>query len=335
MRLGGALSLRVPVAFDMQKVLVTGANGFIGRELCQLLVAQAYEVRALVRDVRSTLPGVEYVEADLEHPQNLAAICQGIDCIVHLAGRAHILSGRVQNPLELFRQSNCEATLRLARQAVEAGVRRFVFISSIGVNGAQTFGEPFDELSTPAPHADYAVSKLEAEEGLKKLFAGTGIALVIIRPPLVYGADAPGNFARLLKLVASGLPLPLRALNNRRSLVSLENLVEFVRVCISSPSAADQLFLVSDGSDVSTSEMVLALARGMGKRPLMVPFPDGLLRWGAEILGKESLYKQLYGSLQVNSSKALSMLDWQPKENTQDALERVGRLYLSRHLNHQ
>jgi nucleoside-diphosphate-sugar epimerase len=261
----------------------------------------------------------------------LSAACQDFDCIVHLAGRAHVLSEHDQNPLEAFRRANCGATLRLAQQAVESGVRRFIFISSIGVNGAETSRKPFDEFSNPKPHADYAISKLEAEEGLKKLLAGTETELVIIRPPLVYGVDAPGNFARLLKFVATGLPLPLGRINNRRSIVSLENLVSFISLCIEHSAAAGQLFLVSDGEDISTTEMVLALAQGMGKKPLMLPVPDSLLKVGAKLLGKESLYTQLCCSLQVDSSKARSLLGWKPQENTLEALEKIGRLCVVPH----
>lgn len=313
----------------MQRVLVTGANGFIGKVLCQALAANSYKVSGLVRTVREPVPGVEYVETDLEHSDSLDAVCQDFDCIVHLAGRAHVLREHDQNPLEAFRRANYEVTLRLAQQAVKSGVRRFIFISSIGVNGAETFAKPFDEFSSPKPHADYALSKLEAEQGLRNLVAGTGTELVIIRPPLVYGFDAPGNFGRLLKLVATRLPLPLSGVNNRRSIISLDNLVSFITQCIEHPAAADQLFLISDGKDISTTEMVQALALGMNKKPLMLSVPNVLLKLAAKLLGKESLYTQLYCSLQVESTKARELLGWQPQENTLEALERVGRLYVS------
>lgn len=326
MRLGAVLRLQLINRYGMQRVLVTGANGFIGKMLCQTLAARPYEVSGLVRTVREPVQSIEYVEADLEHSDSLRAACQDFDCIVHLAGRAHVLSEYDGNPLEAFRRANCAATLRLAQQAVQSGVRRFIFISSIGVNGAETFEKPFDEFSSSKPHADYAISKLEAEEGLKKLLAGAETELVIIRPPLVYGIDAPGNFGRLLKLVATGLPLPLGGANNRRSIISLENLVSFISLCIEHPAAAGQLFLVSDGRDISTTQMVKALAQGMGKKPLMLPVPDALLKVGAKLLGKESLYTQLYRSLQVDSSKARSLLGWKPQENTLEALQKIGRL---------
>ncbi|WP_339461944.1 NAD-dependent epimerase/dehydratase family protein [Pseudomonas sp. EA_105y_Pfl2_R69] len=310
------------------RVFVTGANGFIGTALCQHLANRGACVHGLVRADLPDEVGVVYHSGALEDRALLLSCLVGVDCLVHLAGRAHVMREGGES-LTAFRAVNRDATLSLARIAQEAGVKRFVFVSSIGVNGAETFAKPFDEYSEPEPHADYALSKLEAEQGLKSLLAGSGTELVIIRPPLVYGIDAPGNFARLLKLVATGLPLPLRGVDNRRSIISLENLVGFISLCIEHPAAAEQLFLVSDGKDISTAEMVRALALGMDKRPLMLPAPDALLKLGARLLGKESIYTQLYRSLQVESSKARRLLGWQPEENTLEALEKVGRLYIS------
>ncbi|NQD92681.1 NAD-dependent epimerase/dehydratase family protein [Pseudomonas sp. CrR25] len=309
------------------RVFVTGANGFIGTALCQHLVSRDFSVHGLVRADIPDEVGVVYHRGSLEDREFLLNCLVGVDCLIHLAGRVHVMREESRDPLTTFRAVNCDATLELARIAQAAGVKRFVFISSIGVNGAETSTKPFDEHSEPEPHADYALSKLEAEQGLKSLLAGSGTELVIIRPPLVYGIGAPGNFARLLKLVAMGLPLPLSGVNNRRSIISLENLVRFITLCIGHSAAAGQLFLVSDGKDISTEEMALALARGMGKKPLMLPVPDVLLKIGATLLGKGALYTQLYRSLQVESSKARRLLGWQPEENTLEALEKVGRLY--------
>lgn len=312
------------------RLLVTGANGFIGTALCQHLVLGDFSVHGLVRAEGPSIPGVTYHFGSLDDRTVLRECVAGAECVIHLAGRAHVMREEKGDPLTAFRVVNRDATLELARIAQEAGVKRFVYISSIGVNGAVTSARPFDEFSSPKPHADYAISKLEAEEGLRKLLAGTQTEFVIIRPPLVYGVDAPGNFARLLKLVATGLPLPLRGVDNRRSIISLENLVGFISLCIEHPDAAEQLFLVSDGNDISTADMVRALALGMNKRPMMLPVPDALLKLGARLLGKESLYMQLYRSLQVESLNARKLLGWQPKENTLEALEEVGRLYISR-----
>lgn len=313
------------------RLLVTGANGFIGTALCQHLVLGDFSVHGLVRGEGPGIGGVTYHLGSLDDQTVLRECLAGVDCVIHLAGRAHVMREEKGDPLTAFRVVNRDATLELARIAQEAGVKRFVFISSIGVNGAETSARPFDEFSSPKPHADYAISKLEAEEGLKTLLKGTETELVIVRPPLVYGVDAPGNFGRLLKLVATGLPLPLGRANNRRSIISLENLVSFISLCIEHPAAAGQLFLVSDGRDISTAQMVGSLAQGMGKKPLMLPVPDALLKVGARLLGKEPLYTQLYSSLQVDSSKARSLLGWKPQENTLEALEKIGRLCTLQH----
>ncbi|WP_299943408.1 NAD-dependent epimerase/dehydratase family protein [uncultured Microbulbifer sp.] len=313
----------------MSKVLVSGANGFIGKALSRYLIDQSYEVRGLVRTLGKCKLGIDYVSLDLERSDDLSAACCGVDCIVHLAGRAHVLNECDANPLQSFREANCEASLRLARQAVASDTRRFIYISSIGVNGVETSIKPFDEQCKSNPHSDYAVSKSEAEIKLNRLLTNTKTELVIIRPPLVYGVNAPGNFARLIKLVASGVPLPLGRINNRRSIVSLDNLVSFIAQCVEHPAAAGQLFLLSDGQDVSTTEIVQALARGVNSKALMLPVPDVLLKFSAKLLKKENLYIQLYRSLQIDSSKARKLLGWQPNQKTIEVLEEVGRLYAS------
>ncbi|HFX7633957.1 TPA: NAD-dependent epimerase/dehydratase family protein, partial [Acinetobacter baumannii] len=214
----------------MKNILVTGSSGFVGKSLIRsLILSNKYQkIYALNRRQSHILP--EKVEQLVATSESVFStpIPNDIDVIIHLAGRAHILNDNVQNPLEQFRAVNVEGTLQLARQALENNVQRFIFISSIGVNGAVTNKKAFDELDPPQPHADYAISKLEAEQALKELFENTNTELVIIRPPLVYAADAPGNFARLLKLTSTNLPLPFASLNNRRSFVALENLVSFI-----------------------------------------------------------------------------------------------------------
>jgi nucleoside-diphosphate-sugar epimerase len=258
-------------------------------------------------------------------------MCDGVDCIVHLAGRAHVLREQEQNPLEVFRQVNCDLTLRLARQAAISGVRRFIFISSIGVNGASTRNKPFDEYAKPNPEADYANSKFEAEERLKEFVAGTKMELVIIRPPLIYSVDAPGNFARLLKLVATGIPLPFGNVANQRSVISLQDVVSFIELSIHHPAAAGELFLLSNGDDVSTTQMVQSLARGMSRKTFLFFLPGSLLKLGARLVGKESLYTQLFCSLQIDSTKAQQSLGWQPARSTCLELEEIGRLYSSKY----
>ncbi|MGK3116959.1 NAD-dependent epimerase/dehydratase family protein [Pseudomonas corrugata] len=307
------------------KVLVTGANGFIGRALCRKLLESGYEVHAVVRKLSDPVEHVRYLVADLESNAMLDIKDLGIDCIVHLAGRAHILSEQACGALERYRAVNCEATVRLAQCAIDADVRRFIFISSIGVNGSETGLGPFDELSIVQPHADYAVSKYEAELQLGAMLAHSPVELVIVRPPLVYDAGAPGNFARLLRLVSAGLPLPFAAVDNKRSMVSLGNLVGFLEVCIKHPNAARELFLIADCHDLSTTEIVQSMAEGMGKRLRLFSVPIRLASFGAKLIGRQNLYVQLFCSLQVNSAKARRLLDWHPEENAQDALVKVGR----------
>ncbi|WP_168379944.1 NAD-dependent epimerase/dehydratase family protein [Acinetobacter indicus] len=306
-------------------ILITGATGFVGTALTEQ-VSSVYDTIALVRTLNSVLSAnitqlvvANIFEADL--PDNL-------DVIIHLAGRAHILNEQTTDPLSEFRKVNVEGTLQLARQALDKKVKRFIFMSSIGVNGSVTSQQPFTEDGTPQPHADYAVSKLEAEEELKKLFAGSDTELVIIRPPLVYAAHAPGNFARLLKLVASNLPLPFAGTKNKRSFVALENLVDFIQTCIEHPNAANQTFLVADQSHISTRELVQYLKQGMGKTPYFVYIPQSLMKLGAACVGKSKLYEQLFESLEVDASKAQKLLGWTAPLSTQQAMRQAGQNYL-------
>ncbi|MEG8235356.1 NAD-dependent epimerase/dehydratase family protein [Pseudomonas orientalis] len=309
------------------KLLVTGATGFIGNALCSLLAGDGNSVRTLVRAGASYKMGhVEVVVAALNDEAELSLALKGIDCVVHLAGRAHQLNDDAAVPLLAFRAVNRDATLVLANCAKASGIKRFVFISSIGVSGSSTTHTPFSENTPPAPNADYAISKLEAEEGLLSL-RGDNFEVVIIRPPLVYAAHAPGNFARLLKLVALGIPLPFESLTNRRSMIALENLIDFIRLCTVHPAAANELFLISDGMNVSTADICRYLARGMDKRLLMFPFPPTVMKLGAWLLRKEALYTQLCGSLVVDCGKAKALLEWEPLISTEKALVNAGRLY--------
>jgi nucleoside-diphosphate-sugar epimerase len=250
-----------------------------------------------------------------------------VDVVVHLAARAHVLQEGVADPLAEFRRVNVDGALSLARQSIANGVKRFIFISSIGVNGGFTSGQAFTENSPEAPHADYAQSKQEAERALKTLAEGSGMELVVIRPPLVYAANAPGNFRRLLKLVASGLPMPFGSVNNRRTMVALPNLVDFINACIQHPAAANETFLVSDSQSISTGEMARLLSQGMGKTTMLLPVPDALMKWTAKLAGKSNLYVQLCCSLEVDNAKARRLLNWQPPLTAQAALVQVGSQY--------
>jgi len=317
----------------MKNILVTGSSGFVGKSLIRSLnLSNKYQkIYALNRRHLHTLPDmVEQLVAISEENVFSTPIPTDIDVIIHLAGRAHILNDNVQNPLEQFRAVNVDGTLQLARQALENQVKRFIFISSIGVNGAVTDKKAFDELDPPQPHADYAISKLEAEQALKELFENTNTELVIIRPPLVYAADAPGNFARLLKLASTNLPLPFAFLNNRRSFVALENLVSFIEACIEHPQAKNELFLISDNEVLSTQQLVISLRKGMGRKANLIYIPQFLMKIGASCIGKSKLYEQLFLSLEVDASKAHNLLNWTPPINGYDALEKTGKIYLER-----
>ncbi len=302
--------------------LITGANGFIGSALLSHL--QARSVPAL-GTVRAGCTGVGVVVADPLGPDmRWSELLHGVEVVVHTAGRAHVLhdSG---DAVAQFERINVQGTSELARQAAAAGVRRFVFLSSIGVNGAETVNGPFSEADEPKPEAAYARSKLRAEQALRAVCADTGMHCVIVRPPLVYARHAPGNFARLRRLVHSGAPLPIGGIRNQRSLVALENLVDFLVLCSHHPAAADQTFLVSDGIDFSTPRLIELLAEGAGRTPRFWHIPVGMLRAAARIAGKEATYRQLAGSLQLDIGKARALLGWRPPVSAEDALRCAGR----------
>ncbi|WP_180085605.1 NAD-dependent epimerase/dehydratase family protein [Acinetobacter sp. YH12145] len=308
-------------------ILVTGVSGFVGQELIQhLYQMENFSLTVLSRRIVNTLPQEikQLIGEDIFSLQ----WSDEIDVVIHLAGRAHILNEQTTDPLTEFRKVNVEGTLQLARQALDKKVKRFIFMSSIGVNGSVTTQEPFTEDTSPQPHADYAVSKLEAEQELQKLFAGSETELVIIRPPLVYAAHAPGNFARLLKLVATNLPLPFAGTKNKRSFVALENLVDFIQTCIEHPNAANQTFLVADQTSISTRELVQYLKQGMGKPARFIYLPQPIMKLGAACIGKSKLYEQLFESLEVDTSKAQNLLGWKAPISTQQAMLKAGQDYL-------
>ena len=310
----------------MIKILMTGGSGFVGENLISnLLKKDYYQVISLARSYKVKQQSVEQIITD-----NIfeADFPKSIDVVIHLAGRAHILNDQSADPLTDFRKVNVEGTLQLAKQALDKKVKRFIFISSIGVNGAITFDQSFSESTLPKPHADYAISKFEAEEALKALFVGSETELVIIRPPLVYAAHAPGNFARLLKLASTNLPLPFAQTNNKRSFVALENLVNFIQTCIEHPNAANQTFLVADQHSLSTRELVEYLKQGMGKKPYFIYIPQPLMKLGAICLGKSKLYEQLFESLEIETTKAQKLLDWIAPLTAKQAMIQVGKDYI-------
>lgn len=305
-------------------ILITGASGFVGGALARRLVEQGSGVRTLGR----TQPGIdtEFFEGSIDDQQVSSKALKGVDCVIHLAGRAHQLRETSVDPLEDFRAANSRLSQELATQAIEAGVRRFVFISSIGVNGAFTQdGRPFTEASQPEPHSPYALSKYEAEVALRRLAERSHMELVIIRPPLVYGAGAPGNFASLLRWVGKGIPLPFGAVHNKRSLIAVDNLVDLIIRCINHPAAANELFLAGDGDDLSTTELLRGVADAMGRPVRLIPVPVALLRLAASALGKKGMAHSLLDSLQVDISKARDLLGWEPPVSVEEGLIRCVR----------
>ncbi|MGT2551828.1 NAD-dependent epimerase/dehydratase family protein [Acinetobacter geminorum] len=310
------------------KILVTGSTGFVGQALMQVLINREDQLFTLARRVNRNLPNkVHQIIYDSDSTPFAITFPEKIDVVIHLAGRAHILNEKVKDPLQEFRKVNVEGTLELAKQALENRVKRFIFISSIGVNGSSTNGKAFSEQDIPQPHADYAVSKLEAELALQKLFKGTETELVIIRPPLVYAAHAPGNFARLLKLASASIPLPFVGVTNKRTFVALENLVNFIECCITHPLAKNELFLIADTESLSTKQLVTYLRQGMQKKANLIYIPNFVMKLGALGIGKIKLYEQLFGSLEVDASKARTLLGWQPPLTAVSAIQKAGNEY--------
>lgn len=304
------------------KVLVTGANGFVGRALCPRLAELGYEVVPVVRH-QSNIAN----EVIVHGAASWKAALNGCDSVIHLAARAHVMQDQERNPLKAFRVSNVYTTIDLAKRAVEAGVRRFVFMSTVKVNGEETASEcSFRPDDSTDPKDPYAISKLEAEQGLFEIAKRTGIEVVIIRPPLVYGPGVKGNFATLIKWVKIGVPLPFGALRNCRSMIGLDNLLSFTVLCADvarSPNAKGQVFLVSDGEAVSTAELLRSVAKAYGCKSRLFSVPLGLMRLAARCTRKSSLADRLFGSLLVDDSKARQMLGWHPPSSMDEQLQKM------------
>jgi nucleoside-diphosphate-sugar epimerase len=293
-------------------ILVTGASGFVGAALLKKLLREGRDVRVLPRAF------------EMSKETNFAIAFDGINTVVHLAARVHVMQDAHADPLAAFRAVNVEGTSKLARQAAQAGAKRFVFMSSVKVNGEQTeVGRAFTEADIPKPQDAYGISKCEAELGLRELAVDTGMEVVIVRSPLVYGPGVKANFASLMTAVKRGWPLPLSAVNNKRSLVALGNLVDFLFLCISIPQAANQTFMVSDGNDLSTPELIRCVARATGVRERLFPVPVSVLSVGAKLIGKSAVMQRLCGNLQVDISKAKNLLGWTPPFEVEDGLRQA------------
>ena len=308
-------------------ILVTGATGFVGQAFVDLLVSQGkHSVRVALRREGSSWPDTverAYVE-DLAPDNAWAKALGGVKVAVHAAARVHVMQDKSSSPLAEFRRVNVQGTLNLARQAAAAGVRRFIFISSIKVNGEATqLGQPFTADDAPAPLDAYGVSKMEAEQGLREIAAQTGMEVVIIRPPLVYGPGVKANFAAMMRWLRRGVPLPLGAIHNQRSFVALGNLVDLIVTCLTHPAAANQTFLVSDGEDVSTTELLRRMGEALGHPARLIPVPAGLLKLAATLLGKPDVAQRLCGSLQVDIEKTRRLLGWSPPISLDEGLRRA------------
>lgn len=308
-----------------RRLLVTGATGFIGKALCAQAVRNGLAVFGALRKRGETASCVEpVVVGEINRATDWGCALFEVSIVVHLAARVHVMRDAVADPLAAFRDINVEGTLNLARQAAVAGVKRFVFLSSVKANGEYTLSSmAFTEADTPDPQDAYGQSKHEAEQGLREIAAETGMEVVIIRPPLVYGPGVKANFAALMRAVQRGWPLPLGAVHNQRSLVALDNLVDFIVTCISHPQAANHTFLVSDGHDLSTTELVRGMAQAAGVPARLLPVPVWALQAAGTLLGKGEAVQRLRGNLQLDISKAHELLGWVPPVSVDEGLRRA------------
>jgi UDP-glucose 4-epimerase len=319
-----------------EKVLVTGADGFVGKALCRSLLKGGYAPRAglwsgvLWPALQAATPGLsEFAHiGDLGASPNLNGALENVGVVMHLAARVHIMQDDTVDPLKEYRRVNVGGTEALARAAANQGVRRMVFVSTAKVNGESTSGRSFTEGDPPDPQDPYAVSKWEAEEALRSVAARTGLEVAIVRPPLVYGPGVRANFLRLMRLVERGIPLPLPDTKNRRSLIGVENLADFLVRCVSHPGAANETFMVSDGEDVSTRELIARLARALGGSARFLPVPEFAVRLAARLVGKEAAVDRLLGSLVISSDKARQTLGWEPPVALDSGLAATARWYL-------
>jgi UDP-glucose 4-epimerase len=304
------------------RCLVTGAAGFVGAPLVERLYReQICDVAVTTRSPTSAFPpDIRHFPIEITEKTDWTTALEGVDVIVHLAARVHIMNDRSADPLADFRRVNTASTLNLAEQAARAGVKRFVFISTIKVNGEEN-DRPFRHDDQPKPIDPYGLSKMESEIGLREIAARTGMDVVIIRPPLVYGPGARGNFALLVGLVRKKLPLPFASLKNRRTLVAVQNLVDLIITCMQHPAASGETFLAGDGEDLSTPGLIEGIAAGLCVKPMLLPFPPSLMHMAARITGKEAVYQRLCGSLQVDISHARDMLGWSPVVTPREGLK--------------
>lgn len=313
----------------MKKILLTGASGFLGKRIAQYLKnSESKELSLVYRKNEFCVDDKQFCVGDINKTTDFSASLSGQDVVIHTAARVHIMREGSVDPLSQFRMVNVEGTLNLAAQAIEAGVQRFIFLSSIKVNGETTLGQDiFSELDIPNPQDPYALSKYEAERGLLDLANRSDMQLVIIRPPLTYGPGVKGNFAVLIKLILSGLPLPIGLIKNKRSLMALDNLVDLIVTCIDHPNAADQIFLASDGKNVSTLELVKKIATTYNVKTYVFPVPVILMKLIFRLIGKINVADRLFNNLQIDGSKAERLLDWKAVISMEDQLKEMAVHY--------
>lgn len=315
----------------LKKVLLTGCTGFVGRSVLNRLCEEGMHVIACSRAENMDVPrGARYLSVSgLDFNTDWKLALDGRAVVIHSAARVHVMHDKSSDSIAEFRTVNVDGTLNLARQAAGLGVKRFIFISSIKVNGEGTLvGEPYRADVQPAPVDPYGISKMEAEQGLRSLAAETGMEVVIIRPTLVYGPGVKANFLNMMRWLHKGVPLPFGAIHNQRSLVALDNLVDLIVTCIEHPAAANQTFLVSDGEDISTTELLRRMGTALGRPVRLLQVPSWLLKTGAALLGKQTLSQRLCGSLQVDISKTRELLNWTPPVSVDESLRRTARHFL-------
>lgn len=309
------------------RILITGASGFVGRALTAVLNTAGCDWTAATR---RRDPGLAERQVEVgnfsAYTDWSAALC-GIDCVIHLAARTHVLHDNSADPLAAYREINVDSTIALAQQAATAGVRRLIFLSSIKVNGEANQDRPYTERDVPRPEDAYGLTKLEAENALHAIAAETGLETVVLRPPLVYGPGVKGNFLRLLRLVDRGIPLPFASIHNRRSLIYVGNLAKAIIACIHAPAAAGQTYLVCDGVDWSTPELVTQIAAALGRPPKLWPCPVPLLNFGATLLGRRTEVLRLTSSLQIDGRAIHRDLGWIPQYSPDQGLIETARWY--------
>ncbi|TKB09919.1 SDR family oxidoreductase [Desulforhopalus sp. IMCC35007] len=316
----------------MRRILVTGANGFVGRWLTKKLLQRNYFVRNAVR--RQALADISSDEEiiiidNIDHTTKWERALACVDCVVHLAARVHVMNEKSEDQLSNYHTINVNGTVNLAKQAAECGVRRFVYISSIKVNGENTIaGLKFVPDDDPCPVGAYAVSKYETELALLAISSKTSMEVVIIRPPLVYGPGVKANFKNLMNWLDKGIPLPFGSIYNKRSFVYVENLVDLIIVCIDHPKAKNEIFLAGDGASISTTELLVILGQALERPARLVRVPHGLLEIAAALLGKRSLAHRILGSLQVDISKTVDLLDWAPAYTLNEGLWKTAKAYI-------